>query len=375
MAFLIIITLISNGAITVKVKLLCKAALALAAVGLFASAASAAYKSEYKLSVVPGASSGWGQTATFFADCVRKKSNGRINIKPYFGAQLMAGKQTSELLLVRRGAIDFALASTINWSPQIKELNLTALPFFIANNPDRYKALDAIEKGKSGKMLEQAIEKTGVKFIGWSENGFRELTTSKGPIEKPEDMKGMKLRVCGTPIFIDIFTKLGANPQAINWSEAVTGFQQGIVDGQENPTNGINVPTKVWQWHKYSTDWHYMIDPLFFTANKKVWDEFTPEDKELILSCAVNAELYGKALSRLGNDDGSALEYLKKIGKEPAVTDPKGELRKNGMTVTEYTPAMVKEFYDATKSVRDDWTKKIGPDLVKAAEEDMKSAQ
>ena len=115
-----------------------------------------------------------------------------------------------------------------------------------------------------------------------------------------------------------------------------------------------------------------MIDPLFFTANKKVWDEFTPEDKELILSCAVNAELYGKALSRLGNDDGSALEYLKKIGKEPAVTDPKGELRKNGMTVTEYTPAMVKEFYDATKSVRDDWTKKIGPDLVKAAEEDMK---
>lgn len=94
-------------------KLLSKAALALAAMGLCLSAASAAYKSEYKLSVVPGASSGWGQTATFFADCVRQKSNGRINIKPYFGAQLMAGKQTSELLLVRRGAIDFALASTI----------------------------------------------------------------------------------------------------------------------------------------------------------------------------------------------------------------------------------------------------------------------
>ena len=125
----------------------------------------------------------------------------------------MAGKQTSELLLVRRGAIDFALASTINWSPQIKELNLTALPFFVANNPDRYKAIDAIEAGKSGKMLEKAIEKTGVKFLGWSENGFRELTTSKGPIEKPEDMKGMKLRVCGTPIFIDIFSSLGANPR------------------------------------------------------------------------------------------------------------------------------------------------------------------
>lgn len=356
-------------------KLLSKAALALAAMGLCLSAASAAYKSEYKLSVVPGASSGWGQTATFFADCVRQKSNGRINIKLYFGAQLMAGKQTSELLLVRRGAIDFALASTINWSPQIKELNLTALPFFVANNPDRYKAIDAIEAGKSGKMLEKAIEKTGVKFLGWSENGFRELTTSKGPIEKPEDMKGMKLRVCGTPIFIDIFSSLGANPQAINWSEAVTGFQQGIVDGQENPTNGINVPTKVWQWHKYSTDWHYMIDPLFFTANMKVWKEFSPEDQKLILSCATEAEKYGKALSRLSNDNGQAYEYLKSINKLPAVTNPKEELKKNGMTVTEYTPEMIKRFYEATAGVRADWTQKIGPNVVKAAEEDMQAAK
>ena len=63
-------------------------------------------------------------------------------------------------------------------------------------------------------------------------------------------MKGMQLRVCGTPIFIDIFTALGANPQAINWSEAVTGFQQGIVDGQEKLDQRINIPMKMWTWHK-----------------------------------------------------------------------------------------------------------------------------
>lgn len=351
-----------------------KALFTLACAGLM-TAVSAAYKAEYKLSVVPGATSGWGQTATFFADCVRNKTDGRVNIKPYFGAQLMAGKQTSELLLARRGAIDFALASTINWSPQIKELNLTALPFFVANNPNRYKAMDAIEAGKSGKMLQDAIEKTGVKFIGWSENGFRELTTSKGPINKPEDMKGMKLRVCGTPIFIDIFTALGANPQAINWSEAVTGFQQGIVDGQENPTNGINIPMKMWTWHKHMTDWHYMIDPLFLTANKKVWNGFSKEDQKIILECAAEAELYGKALSRLGFDNGEALAYLQKIGKVPAVSDPNAELKKNGMEVTSFTPEQIQAFYKATQQVRDNWTKKIGPELVKAAEADMKAAQ
>ncbi|MDO5537864.1 MAG: TRAP transporter substrate-binding protein DctP, partial [Desulfovibrionaceae bacterium] len=239
----------------------------------------------------------------------------------------------------------------------------------------RYKAMDAIEAGKSGKMLEAAINKTGVVFIGWSENGFRELTTSKGPIHKPADMAGMKLRVCGTPIFSDIFTALGTNPQAINWSEAVTGFQQGIVDGQENPTTGINIPLKIWTWHKYHTDWHYMIDPLFLTANAKVWKSFTEEDQKIIKECAALAEKYGKALSRIGHDDGWALSYLQSINMVPAVTDPYKTMEENGMTVVRFTPEMIEEFYNATKSVRDKWTKEIGEDLVKAAEEDMKAAQ
>ncbi len=351
------------------------ALLALVCLCLFAAPASAAYKKEYKLSVVPNATSGWGMTGTYYADLVREKTGGRIDIKVYHGAQLMAGKQTSELLLLRRGAIDFALASTINWSPQIKELNLPALPFFVANNPDRYKAMDAIENGKSGKMLVEAIEKTGVVFLGWSENGFREMTSSKGPITRPSDMAGMKIRVCATPIFNDIFTALGSNPQAINWSEAVTGFQQGIVDGQENPTTGINIPLKIWTWHKYHTDWHYMIDPLILAVNKNVWNSFSSEDQEILRECARLAEKYGKALSRIGNDDGSALAYLQSINMVPEVTDPFGDMEKHGMTVTRFTPEMIAEFYEATSAVRDKWTQEIGPELVKAAEEDMKAAR
>lgn len=355
-------------------KNLRKVLVAVACMGLMASAANAAYKAEYKLSVVPGALSGWGLAGTYFADRVREESNGRINIKVYHGAQLMAGKQTSEMLMVRNGAIDFAMASTINWSPQLKELNLFALPFFIANQPDRYAAMDAIEAGKSGQMIKDVIEKAKVKFVGWAENGFREITSSKGPINHPDDMKGMKIRVCGTPIFADIFTALGANPQAINWSEAITGFQQGIVDGQENPTNGINVALKMWDYHQYDTEWHYMIDPLFTTVNLKVWNGFSPEDQALIEKCAQDAEKYSKSLSRLGLDDGTAYKYLESIGKLPEVSDPIGELKKHGFDVNLFTPEMVKEFYDATAEVRAKWTKTIGEDLVKAAEEDMAAA-
>lgn len=353
-----------------------KALLSLVCVLFMATQAQAGfYKKEYKLSVVPGLGSGWGMSAVYFADLVKEKTQGRINIKVYAGAQLMAGKQTSELLLLRNGSIDFALASTINWSPQVKELNLTALPFFVANNPDRYKAMDAIESGKSGQMLIDSIEKTKVKFIGWAENGFRELTVSKGPINTPDDMKGMKLRVCGTPIFADIFTALGANPQAINWSEAVTGFQQGIVDGQENPTNGINIPLKVWTWHKYLIDWHYMIDPLLLTANQNVWKSFSKEDQEIILECAALAEKYSKALSRLGFDDGSSLAYLQSIGKVPEITDPYKVLEDNGMSVIRFDEQKIKLFYDATESVRIKWTSQIGEDLVSAAQADMNSVK
>lgn len=368
--------IITEEVLTMK-RFLYWSALALCACLLTAPlpAAAAPYKAEYKLSVVPGATSGWGMTAAYFADLVRDRSQGRINIKVYPSSQLLAGKQTSEFLMLRNGAIDFALASTINWSPQIKELNLTALPFLLAVQPDRYKAMDAIMAGKSGQMMVDAIEKKGVKIIGWAENGFREMTTSKGPITTPADMNGLKIRVVGSPIFIETFRALGANPVNMNWSEATTGFQQGVVDGQENPTNGINIPLKIWDFHKYHCDWHYIIDPLLMGVNPAVWRNFSPEDQKLLSQCAAQAEKYGKALSRLGMDDGASLAYLKSIDKLPAVTAPYACMEQQGMTITRLTPEQIAAFSEATRKVREDWTAKIGPELVKAAEADMAAVQ
>lgn len=224
-------------------------------------------------------------------------------------------------------------------------------------------------------MMIDAVEKKGVHVIGWAENGFRELTTNKGPITKPEDLKGMKIRVVGSPLFIETFRALGANPVNMNWAESITGFQQGIVDGQENPTNGIIIPSKLWQYHKYMCDWHYLIDPLLNSVNPGVWKQFSAEDQKIITECAALSEKYSKALSRIGLDDGTALKYLQSLNKAPQETDPMAIMKKNGMTVVELTAEQKKAFVDATKSVRDNWTKKIGPALVKAAEEDMASVK
>ncbi|MCF7936405.1 MAG: TRAP transporter substrate-binding protein DctP [Synergistales bacterium] len=347
--------------------------LAAVMVAVVALPAFAAYKSEYKMSVVPGAVTAWGKGATYFADLVREETDGRVNIKVYFSSQLMAGKQTSEFLLVRNGVIDFALSSTINWSPQVKELNLPGLPFFIASNPDRFVAMDAVEQGKAGQMMIDAIESKGVKFLSWGENGFRELTNSVREVAAPEDLDDLKIRVVGSPIYIDTFKALGADPINMNWSEATTAFQQGVVDGQENPM-GILIPVKIWNYHSYLTDWHYVIDPLMYAANPRVWQSFTEEDQEIIMECARKASRYQKAVARIGLDDGESYEYLESLGMLPEVTDPYAYMEEQGMQISRLDADQLAAFEEATADVRAKWKKKIGEDLVEAAEEDMANA-
>jgi tripartite ATP-independent transporter DctP family solute receptor len=337
----------------------------------------AAYKSEYKLDIVPSITSGWGMGAQYFTDLVRERSDGRINIKVYPNSQLTTGKQTNAFMLLRNGTIDFACQSTINYSPQIPQLNLFALPFFVASQPDRYKALDAITGGKAGQMIAKAIEDKGGKFICFGENGFRELTNSKKDVKTPEDLNGLKIRVVGSPLFLDIFTALGANPLTMAWSDTMSAIQQGVIDGQENPIS-IFYPVKIFEYHKHVTNWHYIADPTLFVANPKVWASFTPEDQELITAAALEAAKYQKAVTRAGideNDGGSNADYLKSIGQAPEITDWDSELSKVGMTVTNLSPEEIKQFVEKTKPVIDSWRIKIGENLVKTAEEDMASVR
>ena len=346
-------------------------------IGVLVAPVSAAYKSEYKLDIVPSIASAWGQGAQYFSDLVKERSGGKINIKVYPSSQLTTGKQTNAFMLLRNGTIDFANQSTINYSPQIPELNLFALPFFFASQPDRYKALDAVTGGKAGKLVAKAIEEKGGKFIAFGENGFRELTNNKREIRKPSDIQGLKMRVVGSPLFIDIFKALGANPQTMAWSDTMSAIQQGVIDGQENPT-ALFYPLKVTDYHKFVTNWHYVADPTLFVCNPEVWSSFSPADQELITKAAVDAGKFQAALGRAGldeNDGGKNAAYLKSFGKQPDSDNWDETLKKAGVTVTNLTAAEMKAFLDTTKPVVDAWRDKVGADLIKAAEEDMASVR
>jgi TRAP-type transport system periplasmic protein len=317
--------------------------------GFFSASLAADYKREFKMSVVPHEQTAWGRAANRFASAIKYRTEGRILIKNYFDAQLVPGRQTTEFDLVQQGLADFVIGSTINWSQQIKQLNLFALPFLFPN----YTSLDAVETGEPGKQLFELIKTQGVVPIAWGENGFRELTNSKRSIRRPEDLLGLDIRVVGMPIFVDIFQALGANPVSMSFDEAQTAFREGKVDGQENPV-ALIIPYKLWEAHRYVTLWHYTIDPLILAASAKTWLSFRPEDRKILQNVGeeVMAEQKKEAREELEHSH-RIIDNLQKI---------------YGMNVAYLSPDEIEAFREKTRIVYAKWTEEIGFELVHSAE-------
>lgn len=327
--------------------------LTLSAVALAAALPATAqtkYAPEYRLSTVVGTAFPWGKGGEIWGNLVRERTQGRINIKLYPGVSLVAGDQTREFTAIRQGVIDLAIGSTINWSPQIKELNLFSLPFLM---PD-YKAIDALTQGEVGKDFFKILEKQGVVPLAWGENGYREVTNSKRPIRTPEDMKGLKFRVVGSPLFNDTFSALGANPTQMSWADAQPALASGAVDGQENPLTIFTAAKLHTVGQKNVTLWGYVADPLIFVVNKEVWASWTAEDQKIVREAAVEA---GKQVIEMARK-GLVAPDLSMIATVEGL----------GVNVVKLTPEERTAFVKATEKVYKKWAKTIGQDLVTKAE-------
>jgi TRAP-type transport system periplasmic protein len=309
--------------------------------------ANADYKSEYTVSTVLPAAFPWGQAAEKWVELVSERSQGRINMKIYSNSQLVSGDQTKEFSAMRSGLIDMAVGSTINWSPQVPELNLFSLPFLM---PDE-QAIDAITQGEAGEAVFKAIEKRGVTPLAWGENGFRELSNSKRAIATPDDLKGLKIRVVGSPLFQDTFSTLGANPTQMSWADAKPALTTGAVDGQENPLSVFDVARIDQVGQTYLTQWHYMADPLVFAVSNRVWKTFSAEDQALLKQAAIDAGQWEIRKSRAELADTLAM------------------IKERGVNVTDLTEEQHAAFVAATQPVYDTWTPRIGADLVKLAQQ------
>jgi tripartite ATP-independent transporter DctP family solute receptor len=339
-----------NGDPKMKVRSFLKLAVMASVLALGTSAMAQNYKAEYKMSLVVGTAFPWGKGGEIWANLVRERTQGRINIKLYPGVSLVQGDQTREFSAIRQGVIDMAIGSTINWSPQVKELNLFSMPFLM---PD-YKAMDALTQGDVGKQIFSIIDKAGVMPLAWGENGYREITNSKKALRTPDDLKGMKIRVVGSPLFLDTFTALGANPTQMSWADAQPALTSGAVDGQENPMSIFTAAKLHTVGQKHVTMWGYVADPLVFVVNKDVWASWSENDRAIVSQAAIDAGKEQIAIARKG---------LAEPG-QPLLKD----IEALGVTITKLSPAERDAFVKATRPVYEKWKKQIGEGLVASAE-------
>ena len=263
-------------------------------VGRFAHAQTT-YKAEYKMSTVVPPAFAWGKGGEIFLTLVKERTAGRINIKQYPGASLVQGQQDREFSAMRQGVIDVLCGAPVNWTGTVPQLGVFTLPFLM---PD-HKAWDAVmsDPGVVDAYFD-LVRKAGAEPLSIGETGYRQISNSKRAIVKPDDMKGLKIRVVGSPMYGEIMNSMGANPTFMSWADAQPALASGAVDGQENPLEVFLAAKINTLGQKYVTKWNYSNDILLFAIAAPVWASWTPADQRIVREAAVDAAKQQVAIVR-----------------------------------------------------------------------------
>lgn len=275
-----------------------------------------------------------------FAELVAQKSGGKITVKLFPGGTLGGDLQTVSAL--QGGTVELTVLNAGLLSGAVKEFAAVDFPFLFNNGQEA----DAVVDGPFGKRLLDKLPEKGLVGLGYWDLGFRNLTNSKRPVARLEDIAGLKTRVLQSPIYIDLFNTLGANATPMPFPELYSALEQKTVDGQENPVTVI-ASSKFYEVQKYLTLTRHTYNPQAFVISKKIWDQMTPDEHKLIQDAAQEAKVYQRKVSR--EQEGQALEMLKK----------------NGMQVTEVAPAEMTRLRDKVKPVVEKASKDVGEATVK----------
>ncbi|UIK05236.1 TRAP transporter substrate-binding protein [Neorhizobium galegae] len=247
---------------------------------------------------------------------IQEESGGRMAINIFPSSQL--GADTDMLNQVRSGGVEMFSLSPIILSTLVPNASLNGVGFAFPSYDKVWPAMD----GELGKYVRAEIEKKGLLTLDkiW-DNGFRQITSSKGPIEKPKDLEGFKIRVPVSPLWTSMFTAFGSAPASINFAETYTALQTGIVDGQENPL-AILTTAKLFEVQKYVSMTNHMWDGFWILLNRRSWQAL-PADLQGIVSKHFNAaaELQRKDVMGLNATVQAELE-----GKGMKFNKPDGAL-------------------------------------------------
>jgi tripartite ATP-independent transporter DctP family solute receptor len=247
---------------------------------------------QLKLATMTPASHTYNLGAQRFADLIRERTNGRIQITVYPDGQL--GKGERELLeALQQGTVDLYVGSTGPVGGFSPSMMIVDIPFLFRD----YAHVDKVLDGPIGRQLLDDLEKAGLKGLAFWENGFRNLTNSKKPVRTPEDAKGLKIRTMENQVHITAWKAAGVIPTPMAWSEVFGALQQKVVDGQENPV-AVVYTSKLYEVQKYLSMTQHVYSPAPIIMSLKKWQGLSKEDQELFLRTAQEVASWQRKLGR-----------------------------------------------------------------------------
>ncbi len=240
-----------------------------------------------------------------FAELVDKRSNGRLKVQVFAGGVL--GSDQQNLTMLQGGTLEMAAMNSGILANIVKDFAVFDFPFLVTSP----READALLDSQAARQLHGKLEDKGVVGLAFYELGFRQLTNSRRPVARVEDIAGLKLRVIPNPINVDWVSALGANPTPLPFPELYAALEQRAVDGQENPVATIQ-GAKLNEVQKHLTLTNHQYNPQSVLVSRRLWDALPPEDRRILQEAAAESAKYQREQSRQAA--GGILEQLKKGG-------------------------------------------------------------
>lgn len=253
--------------------------------------------------------------AVRFAELVEEYTDGIVTVDVFPASQIASGSKAIEY--VQAGTLDIAVESTMAFSNFVSEVGVLDLPFMFSDKKEAFKIID----GPAGDKIEEIAESKGFKILGWWDNGFRSITSTKGNIAKPADLAGLKIRTPESKVFLTTFETLGAIPTPMAVSEVFSALQLGTVDAAEN-SDSNNIKNKFTEvCPSYSVTKHiYTFEPVIMSMDK--FNSFTPEQQNAIMRAAkaatdhqrlVSMDLDATNMTTIKNSEGVTMNIVEDL--------------------------------------------------------------
>lgn len=222
-----------------------------------------------------------------FKEIIEKESKGAITVQTFYGGSL--GDEQANVKQLRNGEIHMAVLSCGNLTPFAPAAGVYYLPYMFPTIDDAAKLFG--NEAFSHKVADEIAKQSRTRPLGWLVGGYRVITNSKKPVEKIEDLKGLKIRVPAVELQLETFRSWGVEPHPLAWSETFNALQQGVADGQENP-HAVNRDQKFWEVQKYITNVHYLLWVGPMLVSDTWYRKLDPQSKALVDKAAQEAIAY-----------------------------------------------------------------------------------